>query len=310
MPRRRNSIAAALLLLLVVGAFVGFLSSGTDDSTDSLGAGGVNADAVANDVADTAAGESRVDNALTAGGSGTGAAAGAPAPTGSEPQIVKNAVLRLEIGKDGFRKAFESASRVAGAHGGFVVSSESSTEADAASHGAFVLRVPAASFDAARADLSALGTVKDERITGQDVGGQLVDLDARIRSLQAQEDVLRSLMAKAKTIGETIDVQNHLTQVRQQIEQLSGEKARLADAAALATIRAELFEPGGAAKADEPEASPLRQAVTRAVDGAETVVAGTVIVLGWAVPLALLAGAGWLAARPFRRRLAPAQDPS
>lgn len=315
MPRRRNLIAAFALLVLLMGAFVGFLGSGGDGKQDAVHdgdpaqSGGMMFRSGANE--STAMADL---DAATAGGTGAGGAAapaGGPSAAPADPKIVKNATVRVEVGKDGFRKAFESASRVAGAHGGFVVSSESSTESEADSHGVLVLRVPAASFDAVRADLAGLGKVKDERITGEDVGGRIVDLDARIRSLQVQEEALRTLMGKAKTVGETIEVQNQLTAVRQQIEQHAGEKARLEDAAALATVRAELFEPGAPAKADEPESSPLRQAVTEAVEGAETVVAGTIIVLGWMIPLALLAGlaaAGWLAAR--RRRPALTEHPS
>jgi Domain of unknown function (DUF4349) len=319
MPRTRNAITASIVLLLVLGALVGFLGAGTDDASDVA----QTADAPTTTMVEqNFSGDTALSAAPQSGSAGgTVAADAAPSPVpapSSVPaptqKIVKNAVVRLEIAKDGFRKAFDSASRVAGAHGGFVVSSEASTESDADSHGVLVLRVPAASFDAVRADLNGLGTVKDEHLTGQDVGGQIVDAEARIRSLQAQEEALRTLMSKARTIGETVEVQGHLTQVRQQIEQLSGEKARLEDAAALATIRVELFEPGAAVVKEEPngEPSPLRKAVTTAVTGAETVAAGTIIVLGWAIPLAALAAVLWLAARPFRRRPEAllAQDPS
>lgn len=316
MTQRRGRIGAALILLLIVGAFVGFVRT-------APGGDGLSVDQKrVNDSGDTGASESFESSSmrasgLSAGGSSSPAPTPAPAPAPvaapqQQPRIVKNARIRLEIGDGGFRQAFDSASRVAGAHGGFVVSSESSTESDADSHGVLVLRVPAASFDAVRADLSALGQVESENLTGEDVGGQIVDLDARIRSLQAQEESLRALMTKAKTIGETVEVQGHLTQVRQQIEQLSGEKSRLEDAAALATIRVELFEPGAAAKQGKSEPGPLADAVSTAVDGAETVVAGTIIVLGWLIPLAALAALGWLAYRPFRRHpaLATAEDNS
>jgi hypothetical protein len=264
--------------------------------------------------------------ALTAtpggGGSSGGAAvatdsvpaqtAPAPAATGTgsgistgQPKIVKNATISVQVKKGAFREAFDRAANVAGGHGGFVLSSDSSTEKDRTSVGTLTLRIPADAFDAVRAELAKLGTVKDEHLTGQDVGGQLVDLDARIRSLQLQEEAIRTLMAKARTIGETIDIQNQLTQVRQQIEQLSGDKARLADAAALATIRVQLAEPGAAvdtAPKPKHEVSPVRRSLTLAARGAETVLAGTIIVVGWAVPLALLALAVWFVWRLANRR--------
>ncbi|MDQ1445976.1 MAG: hypothetical protein QOI20_2440 [Acidimicrobiaceae bacterium] len=256
------------------------------------GAGGSATD----EVADVTAG-------APAGGGSLPAVGGTP---GSQPKIVKDATISVEVKKDGYRQAFDTASGVAGAHGGFVVSSDSNTQKGRMSFGVLVLRVPAAAFDAVRTDLLKLGTVKDEHLTGEDVSGRLVDLDAHIRSLQAQEDALRQLMAKARTIGETIEVQNQLTQVRQQIEQLSGEKARLDDAANLATIRLELAEPGVAATPPPkptPQESPLADALSTSVRGAETVLAGTIVVLGWALPLALLALIGLAVVRPLRNRV-------
>src|SRR5207247_73958 len=90
------------------------------------------------------------------------------------------------------------------------------------------VRVPAASFDNARRDLRALGKVETESIRGEDVTGQLVDFDARIRSLQAQEDALRTLMGRANQVGEILQIQNQLFDVRQQIEQLQAQRGQLA----------------------------------------------------------------------------------
>jgi hypothetical protein len=339
-------VVLAIALLLLSGAVVGAMGGGKSDD-DVAGGGKVTSDTVSSKSGDsslssgngasissttapayaresaTATGSAQVAGMAAGGGTGaSGTDEVASVVTGAQPQsqpsaipgaadrqkIVKNATISVQVKKGDFRHAFDSAATTAGAHGGFVVSSDSSTEKDKTSFGVLVLRVPSDAFDAVRADLVRLGTVKDEHLTGADVGGQIVDLDARIRSLQLQEDALRQLMAKARTIGETIEVQNQLTQVRQQIEQLSGEKARLVDAAALATIRVELAEPGAAVPSQpkpKHEAGTIRHALTTAVDGAETVVAGTIIVLGWLVPISLLALLLWLGARPFRRR-APA----
>jgi hypothetical protein len=323
--RRRSMLRVAGVAcgaLLVAGTFVGLRTTPSDElnvnGTDATGtasapttinpngneANSLNAAPSTTTIglgsrgsADSAsvAGGSAVAKAGTGGTTSPGAVSdgtvGAPLPSIGQPKIVKNATVRLEVKKGGFRGAFDAAASAAAAHGGFVVSSDSSVQKGETSTGSLVLRVPSDAFDAVRADLSKLGTIKDEHLTGQDVSGQLVDLDARIRSLQAQEDAVRALMSKARTIGETIEIQGQLTQVRQQIEQLSGEKARLDNAAALATLRLELFEPGAVpVQPPKPksETSPLRHSITAAAHGAETVASGTIIVLGWVVPLGLL----------------------
>jgi hypothetical protein len=78
------------------------------------------------------------------------------------PRIVKRADVRIEVKADGFRAAFDRASSVASAHGGFVANSTSQTdngEKERSASGTLVLRVPADSFDTVRAELAGLGKV-------------------------------------------------------------------------------------------------------------------------------------------------------
>lgn len=332
--RARRGVAV-VVVLLAAGGVVAAVGQDDDSSTavsarpeqatlDGLDAG------AADDATSRPAHSVR---ALQASGGGSGAAAtggeavdsataGAPAttsPTPSSssvsdpngPRIVKRADIRVEVKKDGFRSAFRRAAAVAGAHGGFVANSTSRTADDHGGDpaaGTLVLRVPASAFDAARAELADLGDVTSEVIDGEDVGGQLVDLDARIRSLQVEEETLRTLMTKAKTIGETIEVQQQLTRVRQEIEQTAGQRAHLADAAALGTIRANLFEPGVEVRTEPGEPNPVAEGVRDAVDASMAVLGGTILVLGYLLPFALLALLGWAAWRLVVRRR-PASTP-
>ena len=61
--------------------------------------------------------------------------------------------------------------------------------------------MPADRFDSVRQSLSGLGEVESQSIRGEDVSGQLVDYEARLKSLQAQEEALRVLLAAAKGAG-------------------------------------------------------------------------------------------------------------
>jgi hypothetical protein len=316
----RRWLGAGVGLLLVAGTIAG-LATGNDGSSRDSRAGvnlsgqAPNGVSVASTVVPLAAKGSAgiADSAQANAGAGqaVGAASGAtatggpalvappipPAPIVAHNQkIVKNATLTVEIKRDGFRPAFDRAASVAEAHGGFVVSSDSTQDRGTLSVGSLVIRVPVAAFDAVRKELSQLGTVKNEQLSGEDVSSQVVDLDAHITSLQAQEAALRTLMSKATTIGDTIQVQGQLTQVRQQIEQYAGEKARLNDAADLATIHLSLAEVGALAPSPGPKPAPanaLARSVRLAVHGAAVVTGGTLIVLGWLLPLALLGLLGW-----------------
>jgi hypothetical protein len=223
-------------------------------------------------------------------------------------KVVKSATLRVEVGKNRFQSSFERAASIAAGHGGYLASSSAATVDDKASEGTITVRVPADQFENARRDLSGLGKVEHQEISGQDVTAQLVDYDARIRSLQAQEEALSTLLAKARSVGEVLEVQGQLFNVRQQIEQLQAERANLDAQAEMSTINLTIFEPGAALtkRGGEPEpATGLARSWARAWDGAIAVVGGTVIVIGYLVPLALLGLIGWGVWRLATRRRRP-----
>src|SRR5205085_12339133 len=108
---------------------------------------------------------------------------------------------------------------------------------------------------------------------------------------------------KATAVGEVLQVQNSLFDVRQQIEQLTAQKANLEQSATLATIQVSIFEPGaGFEPRPVDDDKSLAHAVRRSVDGAVAVVGGMIVVVGWAVPIVVLGLVIWGARRLFRRR--------
>ena len=322
---KRMRVAAVAMVVALVG--VGACSRSGDDGGDSealraqLPNTAADAGGTSTMEQSTAATASALSATATGGGATGGAtgdgstvadtdkAAAAPLPQGiGAPKVIKTAVIEVEVGEGRFDVAFSKVPSIAAALGGFVASSTSSQAAaaeadqDRQAAGSAVLRVPAEQFEAARTELLKLGELRSQQVKGDDVSGQLTDLDARLRNLHSQEEAIRLLMTKTKTIGETIEVQRQLGGVREQIEQLSGEQARLGDAVAMSTLTVNLAEPGAVLKT-EPEPSPLADAVRRAVRGAQNVLAGTIVTLGYLLPLGLLLAAGWLIARPLRGRL-------
>ena len=113
------------------------------------------------------------------------------------------------------------------------------------------LAVPADQFDATLNRLLDLGKKRSLEVHGQDVTGAVADLEARLRNLRAQEAVLLELMRKATTIGDSIAVQQQLSQNQEQIEQLDAQHRVLADQT---TATLTVARPGGAARS-HPESS-------------------------------------------------------
>jgi hypothetical protein len=295
--RGRRAVVAALGFLVLAGLVGAACSRG---SSSSSGGG-------------SALGPAKVDpNAQASPGvaerAGSGGVAGGPvaAPAGALPEIgarvVKTAGLTLQV-KDGtFDDRFQQATLVAGRHGGYVASSD--TAQGKLRSGTVVIRVPASEFESALGELKALGTVRQERLSGQDVTSQFVDLEARVRNWEAQESVLLGLMAQATNVSDSIRVQNQLQDVQLQIEELKGQLRVLSDQADLSTITLSMSERGFVAPRPESGTS-IAAAWHRAVRGFVAVLAAVVVGLGYLVPigaLLLLAAVGlrlaWPRVRP------------
>ena len=127
--------------------------------------------------------------------------------------------------------------------GGYVAGSNRSGDADRAS-ASVTFRIPAARWSDALDALRKLGTkVLGEQTSSQEVTSQVVDLGARLANLRVTETALQAIMDKATRIPDVLAVQEQLTTVRQQIEELSAQKQTLENQAALSTLTVNLTPP-------------------------------------------------------------------
>jgi len=158
------------------------------------------------------------------------APAGAPAPKEGIPNPVafnadRNLILTANISmraKDPWATS-EKAQLIVASLGGDVLSlSESGSSENKTA--TLTVRVPSRSFGEALRQFRSLdGEVVTSNVTGQDVTDQFVDLQARLAAKQSEEQRYLALLARANTIDEILKVDASITNVRTQVEQLTGQ---------------------------------------------------------------------------------------
>jgi hypothetical protein len=178
---------------------------------------------------------------------------GAPAPEAAPPPAVRSRKLirRLDVHlvvKD-TEAAAQKLQQLATSLGGFV-SDLKAGRSGGVLHYQMTLRVPAERLDRAREEIRRLAVrVEREQMSTEDVTDQYVDLDARMRSLQATEAELRELLAesreRSRKVADVMEIYRELTGVRTQIEQIQGQLNALQGLVSLSTVQVTLEPDAG-----------------------------------------------------------------
>lgn len=189
-------------------------------------------------------------------------------------KVVRTADVALEVPRDRVPATLTELSRLASVHRGFVSGSSSATTREAP-YGTVTLRVPTGDLETVLAAIGRLGTVVSSDSRGEDVTGEVTDVEARLRSLTAARSQLQALLARAKTVGEVLAVQEQVTEVQTQIEQLQGRQKSLADRTTYATVTVSVTRTGGHDAEREGFAKAWRSAVDGFVGGFQWLVASS-----------------------------------
>jgi hypothetical protein len=243
-------------------------------------------------------------------GGGPGSEPGNAAPV--EQRIIKTGQVTLEV--DNVAATLGEVRGAADAVGGYVGGSQAGTLEESAT---LTLRVPAARFEELLARLHELESVEvvSESTTERDVTREIVDLDARIRNLEASEASYRALLDRAERIEDILTVQARLDEVRGQIEQLRGQLETVEGQADLSTLTVTLIprgQPVEAVNATWDPGAQLESAVAALVGFGQGILDALIwLVIVWVPVLLLLVAIGlvvWRVALEVRRRWAVAPD--
>ena len=224
-------------------------------------------------------------------------------------KIIRNGelVIETESPNEGLRKITVAAE----SHGGFVVTSE--FKQNPAAPGAkpnqtvtVVARVPSSSFSATLEQIRGVGDrVVQEKISGQDVSEEYLDVQARLRNKKALEGQFLDIMKQARKVEDALEVQSQLADVRTDIERLEGRRRFLENQSALSTITTTLQMPQPIIAASASGfGSTIKRAFGDAVDVAASILLFVIQAVIVMIPVAFFFGLpAWVLWRSLRRRL-------
>jgi uncharacterized protein DUF4349 len=250
---------------------------------------------------------------------------GAPAQVGSQPgstdtanpplvtqtlpaisaQVIRQAQLSISVNSGTFDQKLASVRSLVELEQGFISGTDAQANPatnDQIRTGVITFMVPATRFDDTIDQLSKLGTVRNEHISGQDVSGQYVDLNARLANAQAQRAAMLALLAQAHNISDIITVQNQIGQITGEIEQLKGQIKFLDTNTAYSTVTVSMTEAGAPARVATSDSWGFATALSDAAHNFVTTINYVVTGLGAIGPLLVLLGLAYLL---WRRRGSP-----
>lgn len=163
--------------------------------------------------------------------------------TGSgSPMIVKQGRIHLLV-KD-TDQSIDRLTQIVSDSGGYIVSNrvwfEPNREANY-KYASYTIAVPVDQFENALLRLRDLSLrVVDESAGGQDVSEEYVDLQSRLKNLESTRDRIRGFLDQAQTVDESLRINQELSTIEDQIEQVKGRMNYLSNRAAYSTITVQI----------------------------------------------------------------------
>ncbi len=214
----------------------------------------------------------------------------------TERKIIQRASLRIEV-KD-FQSSSDAVIDIVERSNGFISDSHSYVTDTGRKRGSITIRIPADRFIAVINEIACVGDVKSKDTSGKDVTEEYIDLTARLNNSERQEQRLLEILDMANNTKEVLEVEREIWRVRSEIERLTGRIKYLENRVELATVSVSLNEP-------EPitHSWGIRDAIRSAFGGFVSVVRGLIILVGYALPILILVGVGWLGKTKLMPRL-------
>ena len=157
-------------------------------------------------------------------------------------KIIKNADVRLLV--EDTDVAIARTTQIVTDLGGYIVSSRTWYQdyyTNSLKYSTITIGVPVDQFERALQRFRDLAIrVLDENASGEDVTDQYVDLQSQLQNLEATRDRVQEFLKDAKTVDEALRINQQLSDIEGQIEQIKGRMNYLEDRSSFSTITVNL----------------------------------------------------------------------
>ena len=171
----------------------------------------------------------------------------------SARMVIKDAEIELMV--ENTDQAIDQVTQMAADYGGYLISSQSWFDGEL-KYATIRLAVPSQAFETALTNLRHIAVqVTKETGSGQDVSAEYTDLQSRLTNLEATAARVREFLNAAQTVDESLKVNQQLSDLEAQIEQVKGQMKYYEGRSAFSTITANLI-PQRPALTPTPTATP------------------------------------------------------
>ncbi|MDN5746849.1 MAG: DUF4349 domain-containing protein, partial [Nocardioidaceae bacterium] len=164
--------------------------------------------------------------------------------------IIATGTVSLE--SDDVRKARLEVGKLIDRHQGTIADQETTTGEDGEIQTArLVIRVPSKEYGDATAELEKIATLTDSTSSTEDVGAEIVDVDARVRAQRKSVARIEALLARAQDLSEIVSIESQLADRQADLDALLSRQKYLADQTSFSTITVHIDQADTADRTDE-----------------------------------------------------------
>lgn len=162
-----------------------------------------------------------------------------------ERKIIKSSQLFLETAK--FNDVINSLEDMVKSYGGYIASSSIDAEGinnnyQCLRFASYKINVPSDKLDDFLDESSKLATVRNKSTSAEDITAQYYDNESRLKSLQIQEERYLEILKTATEVKDIIEIENALTDVRYEIENLTTCLNKISNLVDMATVNINIQE--------------------------------------------------------------------